>query len=158
MAGDGPGRKPKLTPKVQETICRYISAGSFRETACAAAGIDSRTLRKWLKKAVDDDARGEETDHTRFRDAIDLAGAAAEARDVAHITKAGAEDWRALAWILERRGAKRWSFKAAELAAGGAEDRTGAVNVIVCPTPEAAEAAAVAGAKAGGSEPDDSED
>lgn len=42
----------------------------------------------------------------------------------------------------------------------GPSDRGGPVNVIVCPTPEAAERAAVAGAgaKAGGSRADDSED
>lgn len=111
MSGNRPGRKPKLTPEVQETICRYISAGSFRETASAAAGIDSRTLRKWLKKAADDDKNGEETIHVKFRAAMDVAEAKAETRDVARITTASIDDWKAAAWILERRGRKRWCFK-----------------------------------------------
>lgn len=40
----------------------------------------------------------------------------------------------------------------------GPSDRGGPVNVIVCPTPEAAERAAVAGAKGGADAPGDSED
>ena len=43
--------KTKLTPKLQETICQYITDGMFANRACALCGIDSRSMYFWLEKA-----------------------------------------------------------------------------------------------------------
>lgn len=101
-----PGRGPdtKLTPEVQEAICLQLRLGNFRETAAAAAGVSSRTLRNWIKAA----AAGKDPVYVRFAKAMEEAEAIGETRDVAKMAKAGGEDWRSIAWRLERRFPKRW--------------------------------------------------
>ena len=113
------GHPPKLTPKIQERICSLVRAGNFRETACAAAGIASRTLRVWLRKAREAEVKAEkgerltpaDTRHLEFGEALERAEAECEARDIMLIGAAAKEDWKAAAWRVERRGAKRWGFK-----------------------------------------------
>ncbi len=111
----GPGRPTSLTPEVSAKICKLLRAGNFRETACAAAGVDARSLRNWLKRG----AAGEEP-FRKFSEDLDEAEAAAEGTLVVKIQKGALEDWRAAAWLLERRGSKRWGYKAqVEHSAGG---------------------------------------
>lgn len=98
-----PNRR-KLTPETRDRILALIKAGNYRETAAAAVGIRGDTLREWLRRG----AREEGTIYSDFAELMDQAEAEAEARDVALIGKAGQEDWRALAWRLERRGKERW--------------------------------------------------
>lgn len=115
----GPGYPPKLTPDVQKRICDLVRTGNYRETACAAVGIASRTLRVWLRKASEAEAKADagqeltEADkrHLEFAEALDAAEAEGEARDVMLIGKAASLDWKAAAWRLERRGSKRWGYK-----------------------------------------------
>jgi transposase-like protein len=103
------GRKPGLTEELATRIALLVRRGAYRETACAAAGVSPRTLRQWLRRA------GEGGPHSaryrKFADALDKAEAEAEMVTAAAILRAGQGDWRALAWILERRGPQRWSPK-----------------------------------------------
>lgn len=71
------------------------------EAAASLAGLHRRTVEKWRK---DDESFNEE-----FQAAIDFA----EAVMIADIKRLGNEkaDWRAIAWILERRFPSRWSLK-----------------------------------------------
>jgi hypothetical protein len=119
----------KLTPETAEKILERIRAGAYRETACAAAGIGSRTLRDWLRKAAHSKSCGVETKFTEFADRMDEAEAEAEHTELDFIRRAGSDDWRAAAWILERRGAKRWGIKKSIELSGGLD---------VSATPEAA--------------------
>jgi hypothetical protein len=45
-----------LTPKVHERVVQAIRLGLPRELAAEAAGIDERTLYRWLQRAAGDDA------------------------------------------------------------------------------------------------------
>jgi hypothetical protein len=90
-------------PELATRIITYIKAGSYAETAAAAAGVNRSTLHRWLKRG----AEGEEPFAT-FADSVEGALAEAELRDVIRLDKAGDEDWRAVAWKLERRNPKRW--------------------------------------------------
>src|ERR1044072_1100662 len=98
------GRKTKLTPEVGEKIVKLISAGNYRETACAAAGIDARTLRNWLKWG----AEGTEPYATLSAEMEEAEGSA-EARHVLTLVSASKEDWRAAAWFLSRKWPERWA-------------------------------------------------
>ena len=96
----------KLTRDVHKKIVAIVRVGNCRETAAAAAGINARTLRRWLRRGAD----GEEP-YESFAEAVDEAEAYAEARDLRVIVEAGKTDWRAAAWRLERRGGARWGYK-----------------------------------------------
>jgi hypothetical protein len=97
----------KFTPELAERMVGLVRRGNFREMACAQVGVSSRTLRNWLSAAAAGDAR-----YIDF--ALKLEQAEAEAEDllVVSVRRAAMKDWKAAAWLLERRGAKRWGFKA----------------------------------------------
>jgi hypothetical protein len=98
---------PKFTPERCAKIIELVRRGNFRETACAQAGVSGRALRNWLAAA----ARGEEK-FVAFVDKLETAEAEAENILVVACRKGAIKDWRAAAWLLERRGSKRWGYKA----------------------------------------------
>ena len=103
------GRKPKLTPELQDQIVTLIRRGVSRELACGAVGISSRTLRRWLDRASDNGPRRRA--FKEFRAAVEQAEAQVETALVGGVVHAGKKDWRALAWYLERRFGVRWNPK-----------------------------------------------
>lgn len=105
------GRKPKLTPEVTDTICQYIRAGSYMVQAANAAGVAKRTVNIWLKHAEESREKNVVDRYTEFADAVELAIAEAEARDVAVISNAAMHDWKAAAWLLEKKYPKRWGSR-----------------------------------------------
>ena len=100
-------RDPKFTPALAAKFVEIVRRGNFRETACAEVGIDPSTMRKWLRAAANGDKR-----YANWVLELDRAEAEAEDIMVVAIRKAAIQDWRAAAWYLERRGPKRWGFKA----------------------------------------------
>ena len=108
-----PGRRAKLTPQVQRTICDALELGAYREVAAAVAGVSRSTFFAWV-------ARGEEWDERRdsapaaerpfleFLDATRASLAIGEHRLLETVVRAGPKDWRAAGWVLERRHPARW--------------------------------------------------
>lgn len=98
------GRPSKLTPEVVARIEELTTAGcSMRETA-TVVGLDYSTIKKWLK-------RGRESksgEHFTFFTRISRARERCTASLTEFIQKAAPQDWRAAAWMLERRAPKRW--------------------------------------------------
>ncbi|MEZ4376226.1 MAG: hypothetical protein R3B07_35810 [Polyangiaceae bacterium] len=121
------GRKSKYTPEIHQRMVVMLRVGNFRETAAAACGIAARTMRDWLKRGAAD-----EEPFATFADDCLAAEAEAEARGVAAIAKAGEKDWRALAWILERRSAKRWLIST-KLEHSGPDGNAMKTGVVVMP-------------------------
>ncbi len=94
---------PKLTKERTARLVELLRAGQNRESACAAVGIGSATLRRWIASAEHGDKR-----LARFARQIHEAESEAETRAVAQVQLHGKNDWRALAWWLERRFPKKW--------------------------------------------------
>ena len=130
------GAKVKLTPEIQEKICRALSVGSYMETAAAFVGVHKSTLYEWLKLG----AIATKGQYKEFSDAVDRALAQAEVKDLTHISNAAMGEpkfktddkgnkvigldgkpiqigwviqpnWNAAAWKLERRYPKSWGRK-----------------------------------------------
>jgi len=98
------GRPTKLTLEVQKAIVDALAAGTYLETAAAAAGIERHTLLAWLKKGAVS-ASGKQKE---FSTAVKKALANAEIRFGATIAVASQAQWQAAAWLLERRYPDRW--------------------------------------------------
>lgn len=110
MADSDPMPQPtKLTPEAHKAIVARVLAGNYRETACAAAGICSRTLRDWLRRGAS--GKPEDAIYAAFSADLDKAEAASESRQIAALTQAAAKDWRAAAWLLEKKYPKRWGSR-----------------------------------------------
>jgi len=98
------GRPTKLTPELQKQIVAYITAGSYIETAAAAAGIDKTTLHDWLRRGKAGDKPFDEFSH-----AVERAMGQADMRDLAVIDRASQDGvWQAAAWKLERKHPDKW--------------------------------------------------
>jgi hypothetical protein len=81
-------------------ICDAIRAGVRPEVAAVYAGVGARTFYRWMQAGR---AVGAESVYVEFVEAVELALAEWEARDVLLIGEAAKDDWRAAAWRLERR-------------------------------------------------------
>ena len=93
------GRPTKLTPDVQEAIVDGINAGLTYRMSCARAGVTHATFYRWLEK-------GETAKSGAFRefcDTVSRAKADSALRLVSQITLQAPTDWRAAAFLLERR-------------------------------------------------------
>ncbi|MDB4884562.1 MAG: hypothetical protein JWL95_3328 [Gemmatimonadetes bacterium] len=117
------GRPSDLTPETVKRIADAIRGGADRITAARYGGVHRSTLARWMNKGRKQ-RRGEFKD---FCDAIDAAEAEFVVQSVALVTIAGRgrparidpktgaiimpaqeADWRAAAWLLERRARKQY--------------------------------------------------
>ena len=92
-------RPTKLTPEVQDIIVDGINAGLTCGLTCARAGVTPSTFYSWLEKgeAAKSGALME------FFDTVSRARADSAMRLVSQITLQAPTDWRAAAFLLERR-------------------------------------------------------
>lgn len=90
-------KKYKYSHDKAHIIITYLLKGTTIKGACKAAGISDRTFYRW-KDEIDE-----------FRDMIHAAESDIEAALVESIVMD--DDWRAKAWILERRFRDSWSAK-----------------------------------------------
>jgi transposase len=109
----GPGRRAKLTPNVQRTICEALELGAYREVAAELAGVSRSTLFAWLSRGEEWDERQDvapesERPYLEFLDAVRGSLAIGEHRLLGTVVAAAPKDWRAAAWALERRHPARW--------------------------------------------------
>ena len=110
MAESQMGRPSKLTPEVQDSICKYLRAGNPFKTACEASGIGYATGKQGRQRGEDrhpDRESGE--DFVAFVAAVEKAEAEALARCAAVVQKAALDgSVQAATWFLERRAPAEW--------------------------------------------------
>lgn len=98
--------KSKLTDDVQTTIVKAIEAGCYAKIAAEAAGIDESTFYRWMRD-------GELAQSGKMREFYQSVTRAQGVGEVSAVTKiaeaAKAGDWKAAAWMLERRFSSRWA-------------------------------------------------
>lgn len=93
------GRPTKFTKPRKERIIKAIQAGCTYEMAADYAGISRTTLWGWLKKGEDAKNRSFATFLNEVKSA-EIEGAMVH---LGTITQASQKDWKASAWMLERR-------------------------------------------------------
>lgn len=111
MSDSKGGRPTKLTPEVQETICRLTREGKFVSAAAVKAGVHRNTVYGWLELGeADPPAEGHE-EFVAFARAFRDAEADMEIWAIEQIA-AKTKGWQAIAWLLERRWPDRYSARA----------------------------------------------
>lgn len=95
------GRKTKKTVAEVERLLDNLRQGMSQSAAISQSGIGKTTFYNWLK------------DDEQFKADVESAEDFAEAVQIAQIKALGEAkmDWRAYAWLLERRFPDRWSAK-----------------------------------------------
>ena len=101
MKKSNAGRKSKKTVAEVERLLDNLRQGMSQAAAISQSGIGKTTFYNWLK------------DDEQFKADVESAEDFAEAVQIAQIKALGEAkmDWRAYAWLLERRFPDRWSAK-----------------------------------------------
>jgi hypothetical protein len=114
----GRGRETALTPKLQKAITGHIADGLPYDTACALVGIDYQTFSLWMRRGKGTDSQMPQTElYMNFMIAVQKAKAQAEAFAVQSVVVAYPDNWKAAAWMLERRHPDKWGKRSADLMA-----------------------------------------
>lgn len=112
--GDGEpshrGRPSKLTDELFRKFIELFLAGSFREPACHELGIGYTTFSRWMNRG----RREPDSIYGEFRLAVGAAEARSQNRMLSRIQAASLEDWKAAAWMLERKYPRRYGPKGGE--------------------------------------------
>ena len=118
-----PAKRSELNMLLLGKLKAFVRAGNHLDVAARAAGVHPNTFFSWLQrgeKEVEDyrTAKISGKSHHKWSelslyaklfDVVDKAVAQFEAKCVDAISNAGKKDWRAMAWLLERRHKVRWS-------------------------------------------------
>jgi hypothetical protein len=127
------GRATKLTPHVQESIVRAVTAGVPLVQAAQLVGIGQSTVLQWLQRGAGRCRRSSQAHYVAFVEAITRAKAIDEARRLARLEQAGRggavihekitqygdgrivtertyapPEWRCDTWYLEHAFPDRW--------------------------------------------------
>ena len=100
------GRPSILSEEIVERILKHLSVGNYIKPSVEAAGINYHTFRTWIQKGEIDKAEGSDTPYSLLVDRLARAQAEAEATIVDELRTS--DDWRAKAFIAERRWRDRW--------------------------------------------------
>jgi transposase-like protein len=102
----GRGRRTRLTPEIQAKIIALVTAGHYKRTAAAHAGINERTLYQWYDKG-DREHPSHRKIYGQFRQALDKAEAESEIVLLDKICQEGTA--RDFLEVLARRFPDRWA-------------------------------------------------
>ena len=105
------GQPSKLTPETVKKLENALIAGSKVEAACIYAGISKGVYYQWKEKARADMEAGKVTQYVEFLDSITRAMELSRPRLEMIVSKAAEQDWKAAAWMLERRHPKDYGRK-----------------------------------------------
>lgn len=108
------GRPTLLTPEVQEIICTELRNGMPIRQSCDYAGICTETYYVWMSKGSEGIQPYADFFHAATRARVEGTRALAST-----VREAALDDWRAAAWMLERRAPDEWSKRTEVSGPGG---------------------------------------
>ena len=92
-------------PGLKVTIVELLRDGHHTSTVCNYAGIDYTTFTGWLRKGKE----GKDKAYYDFYNEVRMAEAEAEVNRLKNIKDHSKIDWKASAWIMERKWPERWA-------------------------------------------------
>ncbi len=116
------GRPTKLSPQIARAILKVISKGGHFSPACVAAGVSHQTALRWIEQGNHDVSENVKSPFATFVRALHQAASQAESNIVSQVYDHTEKDWRAGAFLLERRHPERWGKK---------EQATNITNVVI---------------------------
>lgn len=126
------GRPTKLNDEVARKVCKAIKKGVPEQAAATAAGISYSVHKLWKQTGRTDREAGLDTPHSQYLAKVERAVGLSERDLVLAINKHGKTDWKAKAWILQRRFPERWKEEKTKvqvlLTPASAEDRAKALE------------------------------
>lgn len=102
------GRDTHCTPQVIKFAARLHAAGLSIPVLCKAMGIRPDVAMVWSARGRADLAAGIDSPFSQWWCAMEEAKGASEANLVRLVSAGAASDWKAAAFLLERRFPQRW--------------------------------------------------
>ena len=107
---DNLGRPSKFTPETRERITQGLAGGLTCKDAAVYAGISKETLKAWVGRGHQQQENGPaDGDYAHFLREIEEAEARYKVRALGLISTAMTKDWKAAAWVLERKFPDEWA-------------------------------------------------
>lgn len=110
--------RTKLTPDIVREMGLKVAAGTPIPVAASELGIQKHTWAHWAQYAKADQLAGKtpgwgegESPYLVWAGYMQQAKAQLEGALIRGIVTHGGEDWKALAWVAERRFPDRWALK-----------------------------------------------
>lgn len=103
------GRDTYCSPQVIKVASQLHAAGLSLPVLCKAIGLSFETAKDWSTRGRADLAAGVDSPFARWWAALEEAKGASEANLIRMVCAGAATDWRAAAWLLERRYWQRWA-------------------------------------------------
>jgi hypothetical protein len=100
---DPPHPASKLTPEMHVGICEALASGVYRQDAARYNGIGTTTFYRWMEVGEADHEAGVNSPQALLWEGVIQAEAKAKLRLSALISGAAVDDWKAAAWMLERK-------------------------------------------------------
>jgi len=97
----------KYSIRRRKIICDALRKGASRSAAAEAADITYTTLCRWVREG----RKGSDEKYVRFLEAVEHAEAEVELELISKVKDYAPKDWRAAAWLLERRHPDRWGHR-----------------------------------------------
>ena len=85
------------------SLASSVAEGATMAECCRRAGIKVDTFYGWLRKGDKDLSEEKQTMYTLLVECLKLASGFYQTTMLQAVQSAGRDDWRALAWLLERR-------------------------------------------------------
>ena len=92
------GRKKKVDDNLIKILTKALTSGASHKIACEAAGISQSSFYRWLKQGENGSA-----EYAGFYNSIKASESHGALKHLENIEKHSINDWRASAWLLERR-------------------------------------------------------
>lgn len=102
------GRDTYCTPQVIQIATRLHAAGLSLPVLCKAIGLSFATAQDWNRQGRADLAAGRDSPFARWWTGLEEAKGACEANLVRLVSAGAVSDWKAAAFLLERRYPQRW--------------------------------------------------
>jgi hypothetical protein len=115
-------RPTKLNDITERAICDNIRLGLTYKASAEAAGVSYAVFNEWMK-----DIRPH---YVKFQEAVSRANAEARKILTMRIQSAATDDWRAAAWMLERRFRDEYG-QAVDVTSGGEKITENIVRLII---------------------------
>lgn len=110
-------RRPKLTKELIQEFCKYVNNGLSVKDCCDIVGIAQATFYRWQTEAETGFKEGKKELglaanlklKRELSEEIKKAETKFKAFHLNRITTASSEDWKASAWMLERKYPKEYA-------------------------------------------------
>jgi len=110
---DSDGRPSHVLLEKKRKLIGAIHLGATYEDSAVFSGIPAQTLYDWLERAKKDRALKRNNEYTRFLTELEVGLQTFKVNSLSLINRAGIDDWKAVAWLLERRFRKEWGSQSA---------------------------------------------